>query len=210
MKSDSRGLSAAIFVCESLGMILIIFLLLGILERANKILPILRKRLFLLPSIITWIDIGISIGGWVAVMHVEHPLLPTPYSQASTALLAVIYLYMVGVFMAIGLHRSNLPKQERWGITAVAVCIPMLAVRLAYTLIFVITADMDFNAIRGNPTAYLIMTMLPEVAIIAICTYIIQAKIPVSHDLNGNRQKLGSEDGGEYWFGGTGSPRGIV
>jgi hypothetical protein len=33
MNSDSRGLSAAIFVCESLGMILIIFLLLGILDR---------------------------------------------------------------------------------------------------------------------------------------------------------------------------------
>jgi hypothetical protein len=37
MNSDSRGLSAAIFVCKSLGMILIIFLLLGILERAYVI-----------------------------------------------------------------------------------------------------------------------------------------------------------------------------
>jgi hypothetical protein len=59
-----------------------------------------------------------------------------------------------------------------------------LAVRLAYTLIFSITADMDFNAIKGNPTAYLVMNMLPEVAIIAICTYTIQAKISLSHDQN--------------------------
>jgi hypothetical protein len=33
INNDSRGLSAAIFVCESLGMILITFLLLEILER---------------------------------------------------------------------------------------------------------------------------------------------------------------------------------
>jgi hypothetical protein len=144
-------------------------------------------------------------------MHVEHPLLPTPYSQASTALLAVIYLYMVGVFVAFGLRRGYLPKEERWGITAVAVCVPLLAVRLAYTLIFMITADRDFNAIKGNPTAYLVMTMLPEVAIIATCTYIIQAKIPLSHHHNRSHQKLGTEDGdGNYWFGRAENPRGIV
>jgi hypothetical protein len=71
-----------------------------------------------------------------------------------------------------------------------------LAMRLAYTLIFMIPADMDFNAIKGNPTAYLVMTMLAEVAIIATCTYIIQAKIPLSHDHNRSHQKLGTEDGG--------------
>lgn len=128
-------------------------------------------------------------------MHVEHPLLPTPYSQASTALLAVIYLYMVGVFVAFGLRRGFLPKEERWGITAVAVCIPLLEVRLAYTLIFMITADMDFNAIKGNPTAYLVMTMLPEVAIIATWTYIIYRRKFHSHDHNRSHQKLGTEEG---------------
>lgn len=33
INNDARGLSAAVFVCESLGMILIIFLLLEMLER---------------------------------------------------------------------------------------------------------------------------------------------------------------------------------
>jgi hypothetical protein len=83
---------------------------------------------------------------------------------------------MVGVFVAFGLRRGYLPKEERWGIRAVTVCIPLLAVRLAYTFVFINTADMDSNAIKGNPTAYLVMTMLPEVAIIVTCTYIIQAK----------------------------------
>jgi hypothetical protein len=138
----------------------------------------MRKHIFLIPSVITWIDIGISIGGWVAVMHVKQPLLPTPWSQASMALLAVIYLYLVGVFVAFWLRRGDYPQMEQWGITGVAVCIPLLAVRLAYSLIFIITSNMKFNAVKGDPTAYLVMTVLTEASIIALCTWIIQVKIP--------------------------------
>jgi hypothetical protein len=67
---------------------------------------------------------------------------------------------------------------EQWGITGVAVCIPLLAVRLAYSLIFIITSNMKFNAVKGDPTAYLVMTVLTEASIIALCTWIIQVKIP--------------------------------
>ncbi|KAK9852254.1 hypothetical protein MYU51_008657 [Penicillium brevicompactum] len=198
INSHARGLSAAIFVCESLGMILIMFLLLELLERTNKYMAIIRKRIFLIPSIITWIDIGISIGGWVAVMHVQNAYLPTPWSQASTALLAVIYLYLVGVFVAFWLRRKDYPETERWGITGVAVCIPLLAVRLAYSLIFIITSDMKFNAIKGNATAYLVMTMLPEALIIAICTWIIFDKVPLlSADGKQPARKSGDEESQE-------------
>lgn len=113
----------------------------------NKFIVVVRKRIFLISSIVTWIDIGVSIGGWVAVMHVKHPLSPTPHSQAGMALLAVIYLYLVGVLVASWIHRRDYPKEERWGMTGVAVCIPLLAVRLAYSLIFIITSHMKFNAI---------------------------------------------------------------
>lgn len=163
-------------------------------EYRNKYMQITRKRIFLIPSIITWIDIGISIGGWVAVMHIQNAYLPTPWSQASTALLAVIYLYLVGVFVAFWLRRKDYPEMERWGITGVAVCIPLLAVRLAYSLIFIITSDMKFNAIKGNATAYLVMTMLPEASVIAVCTWIIYAKVPL---LPGGGQQPARKSGDE-------------
>lgn len=134
-------------------------------------------KIFWISSIITWTDIAISIVGWVAVMHVEHPLAPTPYSQASMALLAVIYLYMVGVFVVFWRRRAEYLADERWALTGVAICVPLLAVRLAYSLIFIISGNMDFNAINGNATAYLIMTILPEVLIILVCTYVIGIKI---------------------------------
>jgi hypothetical protein len=121
--------------------------------------------------------LGISIGGWVSVTYAEHPLAPTPWSQGSMALLAVKYLYMVGIFILFWLHKAEYFEEERWALAGVAFCVPLLAIRVAYSLIFVITGNMAFNAMKGNPTAYLIMTMLPEVVIIAACTYIIATRI---------------------------------
>ncbi|KAJ5595432.1 uncharacterized protein N7459_001640 [Penicillium hispanicum] len=178
IKDDSHGLWAAIFVCESLGMILIIFLLLEMLERINKVSTTVSNWLFWIPSIITWLDIAISIAGWVTVMHVAHPLAPTPYSQASMALLAVIYLYLVAVFVVFWRRCTEYADDERWALKGVTICVPLLAVRLVYSLIFVISGNMKFNAIKGDSTTYLVMTMLPEVAIILVCTYMIAARIP--------------------------------
>lgn len=110
------------------------------------------------------------------------------------ALLAVIYLYLVGVFGVFWLRRNDYPEKERWGMTGVAVCIPLLAVRLAYSLIFIISSNMKFNAIKGDPTAYLIMTMLPEALIIAICTFIIKVKIPLLPDHHKKAQQAGDEE----------------
>lgn len=78
--------------------------------------------------------------------------------------------------------------------TGVAVCIPLLAVRLAYSLIFIISSNMKSNAIKGDPTAYLIMTMLPEALIIAICTFIIKVKIPLLPDHHKKAQQAGDEE----------------
>ena len=134
----------------------------------------------------------------MAVMHVKNALLLTPYSQANMALLAAIYLYLVGVFVAFWIRRGDYPKEEWWGMTGVAVCIPLLAVRLAYSLIFIITSNVKFIAIKGDPTAYLTMTMLPEAIIIAVCTWVIRMKIPLLPD-DGKQtaQKVGDEESQE-------------
>lgn len=92
-------------------------------------------------------------------------------------LLAVIYVYLVGVFILFWAHRHEYFEEEKWALNGVTVCIPLLAIRLAYSLIFIISGNMKFNAIKGNPTAYLIMTMLPEIATIGVCTYVIVARI---------------------------------
>lgn len=77
------------------------------------------------------------------------------------ALLAVIYVYLVAIFIIFWIRKAEYFQEERWALAGVAVCLPLLAVRVVYSLIFVITGNMALNAMKGNPTAYLIVIMLP-------------------------------------------------
>lgn len=149
----------------------------------NKVVPLVRRRTFIAPQVLTWIDIGISIGGFVTVSRKETgQLLPTPYGRAGMALLAIIFLYAVGVFVYFWLRRRQYAREERWLVTCVGGCVPLLLVRVLYSVIFIITADMTWNAVKGSPTAYLLMTMLPEVALIAACTFTIRNISPLAKD----------------------------
>ncbi|KAF9891768.1 hypothetical protein FE257_003249 [Aspergillus nanangensis] len=178
--NDTDGLWAGVFVCESLGVLLAIFLLLEILERINKVVPVARRWVFIVPQVVTWIDIGISIAGFVVVKQKDHgQLLPTPYSRAGIAILFAIYLWMAGTFVFFWLRRANYPVVEHRAVRCVGVCVPILAIRVVYSLIFVITADMTWNAVKGDSTAYLVMTMLPEVAIVAITGVVIMQMPPL-------------------------------
>lgn len=95
------------------------------------------------------------------------------------ALLAVIYLYAVGLFILFWCRHTEYVEEERWALTGVAICILNLGLRLVYSLIFIGSGNTAFNAIKSNPTTYLTMTMLPGVAIIAVCSYIISMKFPL-------------------------------
>ncbi|THC98818.1 hypothetical protein EYZ11_001726 [Aspergillus tanneri] len=122
INNDSDGLWAGVFVCESLGMILIIFLLLEMLEWINKSTPTIHRRIFIIPQIITWIDIGISITGFIIVTHKDHALLPTPYSRVGITLVAAIYLWMVVTFVVFWLRRGYYSSMERRALMCVAAC----------------------------------------------------------------------------------------
>lgn len=64
----------------------------------------------------------------------------------------------------------------------VAGCCPLLLVRVLYSVIFVITSDMAWNAVKGNPTAYLLMTMVPEVVFVGVCTFAIWGVGPLEKE----------------------------
>ncbi|KAL8647447.1 MAG: hypothetical protein Q9210_005555 [Variospora velana] len=192
----SDGLWAGVFVCESLGILLLIFNLLEMLQRINKVVPIAHKWTFVVPQILTWLDIGISIGGFVTVSRKDSDqLLPTAWSRASIGIMAIIFLYTVGAFAFFWRHRHQYDKEEYRLATGVGICEPLLLVRVLYSIIFIITADLTWNAVKGSPTAYLLMTMLPEVAFIAVCTFTIRLISPLAkNDQNAKDQGM-QEDG---------------
>jgi hypothetical protein len=131
----------------------------------------------------------------VAVKNREHnQLQPSPYSRAGIAILFVIYLWMAGTFVFFWLRRVDYPTIERRTVNCVGGCVPVLAIRIVYSLIFIITADMTWNAVKGDSTAYLFMIMLPKVAIVALTSATIMRIPPLARekrkeacDVPGNR-----------------------
>ena len=122
-------------------------------------------------------------------------LLPTPYSRAGIGILAIIFLYTAGAFVYFWLRRRQYAHEEYRLVTCVGVCVPLLLVRVLYSVIFIITADMTWNAVKGSPTAYLLMTMLPEVALIAACTFTVRNISPMAnYEPNGESQRTQKEE----------------
>ncbi|KAK8023485.1 hypothetical protein PG991_006724 [Apiospora marii] len=157
--NDASSVWAGVFVCESLGMVLIVFLLLEFMARANNTVPTVHPRWFWYPQVITWADIGLAIGGFASASKTDS-LDPTKYTQASFGLFTGLYLIVVFTFWQFW---------RRLMLQCVGVCLPLLAVRTAYSLVYQITGDRTWNAVKGNPTPYLIMTFLPELVIIYLC-----------------------------------------
>ncbi|KAG9675387.1 hypothetical protein KCU95_g11349, partial [Aureobasidium melanogenum] len=185
MKNDSDSLWATVFVCESLGIMLIIFLFLELLHRVNKVVAVVHKRYFYAPQVLTWIDIIVSIVGYIVIKNKDdNQLDPTPYDQASRAIITIIYVYTLWLLWLFWQFQdaSAYALLERRALRSVAYCIPLMIVRLVYSLIFEATGDRTFNSSKGNPTAYLTMTYLPELGIIAICTATILGIPPITEE----------------------------
>ncbi|KAF2820859.1 hypothetical protein CC86DRAFT_360113 [Ophiobolus disseminans] len=195
---DSSGLWAGVFVCESLGVLLLIFALFEMLGRIDKSAHVVPKRIFWIPQILTWIDIGISIGGFVTVTKKEHGrLLPTPWSRAGIAILFLIYLYTLGVWVYFWMQRRRYDAEDYTLAICVGFGLPFLFIRVLYSLIFVITADMMWNAVKGSPTAYLLMTMLPEMAFVAVCCFAVLKTPPGTVEASSAKYQLQGE--GQTW-----------
>ncbi|KAK7975827.1 MFS general substrate transporter [Apiospora arundinis] len=190
--NDASSVWAGVFVCESLGMVLIVFLLIEFMARANNVVHTVHPRWFFYPQLITWADIGLAIGGFSSASH-TNSLAPTKYTQASFGLFTALYLIVLYTFWQFWRVMSTFPRDEKLVLRCVGVGLPLLAVRTAYSLIYQITGDRTWNAVKGNPTPYLIMTFLPELAIIFTCIWgVFQVAPPPrkAKDKRGVRERL--------------------
>lgn len=185
-------------------------------------MPTIDPRAFKIPQLLTWADLGLAIAGFASAARREneHPLAPTSLTRASFGLFTALYLWISGMayFMLTSSRRSRrddgngngqqgqgqglltqnggFPRDERRALSCVAFCLPLLAVRTAYSLVFQITGDMGWNAVKGRSTPYLIMTFLPELAIIYACVFTIMRIAPPPLKVETEKQNGGKNNGG--------------
>ncbi|RYP15711.1 hypothetical protein DL765_005551 [Monosporascus sp. GIB2] len=182
--NDSDSVWAGVFVCESFGMILIVYLLLEFMQRANHVVDTVHPRWFWYPQVLTTADIGLAIGGFVAASKSEHGLAPTKYTQASFGLFTGLYLIVVYMFWCFWRNRNRFPRDEKLAIACVA-----------------ITGDRTWNAVKGNSTAYLIMTFITELAIIYASMWTIFSINPPPRTKGKHAQGRQQRDYAQAWVG---------
>ncbi|TEA19249.1 hypothetical protein C8034_v010334 [Colletotrichum sidae] len=172
--NDSRGLWATIFVCESLGLVLVTFVLLDLLKRVNNFVKVLTPWHFRIPELICWAGLAISIADYIlASKKTENAMAPGSLTKAGVGLFAALYFGGVLLFLYLVQKWKDVPEGERRALVGFAACFPFMVVRISYTIAYVSTGEKRFSAVNGDTTIYLFMTMLMEVAILTVVVWTI-------------------------------------
>ncbi|KAH7141080.1 hypothetical protein EDB81DRAFT_654457 [Dactylonectria macrodidyma] len=185
--ADSRGVWAAVFVCESLGLVLLTFVLLNLLKRANTFVKVLTQWHFRVPELICWAGIGISIADYISASSKKNAMEPGSLTRAGVGLFVALYVWAVFLFLSIAQKWKQVPSNERRSLICFGSTIPFMATRIAYTVTFIATGNEKYSAVVGDALTYLLMTMLMEVSVLALVVWAIfglprMAKIPEGGD----------------------------
>ncbi|KAK2757480.1 hypothetical protein CKAH01_05737 [Colletotrichum kahawae] len=150
MFNDSRGLWATIFVCESLGLVLLTFVLLDLLKRVNHFVQVLTPWHFRIPELICWAGLAISIADYVvASKKTENAMAPGSLTKAGVGLFAALYFWGVLLYVWLAQKWKLVPEGEKS------------------------TGDDKFSAVKGDTATYLGMTVLMEFAILGVVVWTI-------------------------------------
>lgn len=138
---------------------------------SNAHLRVLTKWHFRVPDIICWAGIGVTIAEFVLAAGQDNGLAPNALTQAGFGLFIGVYGWAVFLFTLLAWHWKGLPRAEWRPIICFVATMPFMAVRIAYSLTYVATGNERFSAVVGNPTIYLIMTMMTEVVIVGVVSW---------------------------------------
>lgn len=65
--------------------------------------------------------------------------------------------------------RSKIAEGEHRNLLAVAISVPFLLIRTVYAILVFFEANNTFNALDGNTTVQLVMSVLMEMVIVFVC-----------------------------------------
>ncbi|KAK1978797.1 hypothetical protein LZ30DRAFT_762244 [Colletotrichum cereale] len=187
--NSSRALWATIFVCESLGLVLLTFTLLDLLKRVNSFVRVLTQWHFRIPELICWAGLAVSIADYALTSKkTDNAMAPGSLTKAGVGLFVALYFWGVREW-------KQVPHPERRSLIGFAACFPFMVVRISYTIAYVSTGARRFSAVNGDTTTYLFMTMLMEFAVLACVVWTIWGLDGLYEQVENTRSK--NRDGSE-------------
>ncbi|KAK1997935.1 hypothetical protein LX36DRAFT_691050 [Colletotrichum falcatum] len=188
--NNSRAIWATIFVCESLGLVLLTFTMLDLLKRVNSFVQVLTHWHFRIPELVCWAGLAISVADYaLASKKTDNAMAPGPLTKAGVGLFAALYLWGVLLFILLARKWNRVPRPERRSLIGFAACFPFMVVRISYTIAYVSTGARRFSAVNGDTTTYLFMTMLMEFALLSCVVWTIWGLARLYEEVENTRTK---------------------
>ena len=92
------------------------------------------------------------------------------YSKAATLLFLATWAALVLMFALFVLHLGSIQNGQNRLLIAVGISIPLILVRLIYSLVATLGGVRSFSSVSGNNTIYLCMDVLMEIGVVVVCT----------------------------------------
>lgn len=90
-------------------------------------------------------------------------------TKVALILFLVVWVVLCGLFLFIANRSRSIADGEHRLLLAVGISIPLLLVRLIYSLIYAFGNMREFNILLGNVTIQLVMSVLEEIVIVLVC-----------------------------------------
>ncbi|KAL6713245.1 hypothetical protein ACLMJK_009366 [Lecanora helva] len=169
---DSRTDGTWSAILGSIGLSPLLLVGIGLLERINGFLNgkkaiMLALRLLHIPIILGLI-VAIIGGNKISSTNTDTQNDGQTYEKAGGILLLVSYLVFLGLAILTMAELNNLPPGEKRILFAVLASLPLIAVRLLYSLLADFKNDDTFNILAGNVTVQLCMAIIEEMICVAI------------------------------------------
>ncbi|KAH8429772.1 uncharacterized protein LDX57_007444 [Aspergillus melleus] len=171
INNPSTGIYTAAAICSSIGLSPLLMTCSGLLSRVNLSMssPAIHPRGFGLYRIVTIVALALTIAGLTSDMSVEGMEHPNARVKVGMILYVVCWVGLCVLLAILYLRRSSIGKGEDRALLAVAISAPLLLVRIIYAMLIFFLANSTFNALDGNNTASLLMSVLEEIGVVIVC-----------------------------------------
>ncbi|RAK86470.1 hypothetical protein BO79DRAFT_153177 [Aspergillus costaricaensis CBS 115574] len=160
-------------VCTSIGLAPLISTCIGLLSRVND--SIQRKSgrgllpaFFRLVGLLTLAGMVLCIVGASKSSSLQG-ITNSTEAKVGDVLYVIAWACLCALLLVVGSKYGSIEDGEHRLVLAVGISVPLLLVRLIYSLLSVFTHNPTFNMLTGNVTVFLVMAVLEEIVIVGIC-----------------------------------------
>ncbi|OJZ87419.1 hypothetical protein ASPFODRAFT_160125 [Aspergillus luchuensis CBS 106.47] len=160
-------------VCTSIGLAPLISTCIGLLSRVNESIHRKTGR-GLLPAFFRLVGLLTLAGMILCIVGASNSsslqgITNSTEAKVGDVLYVIAWACLCALLLVVGSKYGSIEDGEHRLVLAVGISVPLLLVRLIYSLLSVFTHNPTFNMLTGNVTVFLVMAVLEEIVIVVIC-----------------------------------------